>query len=187
MAESQSKRWRGKGSWALGLTCRGDCLKESPVPHPESTDNIQSHLQSACTECQECWVPLKIDQWRHQCNIWHNTPIVTGTGPGFISNATWWTNIYNDHMFRILHSTWSKLTAFLCNPKTFVLNGLFSLWSSSSFSCGQTMPRTPQGGDMCVMSYFVLSDGSDRSLSVSITMMEVAMKTGGKQRSVIHI
>lgn len=40
---------------------------------------------------------------------------------------------------------------------------------------------------MCVMSHFVISYRGDRSVAVSITMMEVAMKTGGWERGAIQI
>ena len=40
---------------------------------------------------------------------------------------------------------------------------------------------------MCVMSHFVISYHGDRSVAVSITMMEVAMKTGGWERGAIQI
>lgn len=40
---------------------------------------------------------------------------------------------------------------------------------------------------MCVMSHFVISYRGDRSVTMSITMMEVAMKTGGWERGAIQI
>lgn len=74
---------------------------------------------------------------------------------------------------------WSVCTAF---PSTLTPHPWFILSSGR-----QTMPLRPQGGDMCVMSHFVMSYHGDRSLTVSITMMEVAMKTGGWERGEIQI
>lgn len=80
------------------------------------------------------------------------------------------------------------LAKVLMSPHRLVCPAPLQQPSSLRQSSGrQTIPLHPQGADMCTMSYFVISDGSDRNLSVSITMIEVAMKTGGKQKGVIHI